>query len=140
MEQSCSTLLLCGKQTIIDSLNLKIAQADETSRRACGYSNSRTSKALQREAEGRADALQAELARVKAEAENEKKNALERAEIKLERAVIETEKKANAELKKIIDDAAENQKELLEKLDAEQKYAAELAKKLAVLKAEMKKS
>ncbi len=132
---------LQDKQTIIDSLSLKIVQADETSRRACeAITAAEQAEALQREAEGRAEALQAELARVKAEAENEKKNASERAEIKLERAVIEVEKKANAELKKIIDETAEKQKDLLDKLNAEQKSVAELTKELAELRANIKKS
>lgn len=130
---------LQDKQTIIDSLSLKIAQADETSRRACeAITTAEQAKSLQREAEERAEALQAELARVKAEAENEKKNASERAEIKLERAVIEVEKKANAELKKIIDETTEKQKELLDKLNAEQKSVAELTKEIAELRTNMK--
>lgn len=130
---------LKDKQKIIDSLNLQVAQANDIVKKANeAIATAEQAQNSQKEAEKRAEALQAELTRVKEEAEKSKQNALERAEITLDKAVIEAEKKANTELKKITDEATSKQKELLDKLHAEQTTVVELTKELAELKANIK--
>ena len=130
---------LQDKQKIIDNLNLQIVQANDTIKKANeAIATAERAQNSQKEAEKRAEALQAELTKVKEEAEKSKQNALERAEIALDKAVIEVEKKANIELKKVTDEATSKQKELLDKLHAEQTTVIELTKELAELKANIK--
>ena len=130
---------LQDKQKIIDNLNLQIVQANDTTKKANeAIATAERAQNSQKEAESRAEALQAELARAKEEADKSKQNALERAEIALDKAVIEVEKKANIELKKVTDEATSKQKELLDKLHAEQTTVIELTKELAELKANIK--
>ncbi len=130
---------LQDKQKIIDNLNLQIVQANDTIKKANeAIATAERAQNSQKEAESRAEALQAELARAKEEADKSKQNALERAEIALDKAVIEVEKKANIELKKVTDEATSKQKELLDKLHAEQTTVIELTKELAELKANIK--
>ena len=118
---------LQDKQKIIDNLNLQIVQANDTIKKANeAIATAERAQNSQKEAESRAEALQAELARAKEEADKSKQNALERAEIALDKAVIEVEKKANIELKKVTDEATSKQKELLDKLHAEQTTVIEL--------------
>lgn len=115
----------------LDNLNITVVELRERLRK---------SEEISKEAESRAEALQAELARAKEEAEKSKQNALESAEIAFDKAVIEAEKKTNTELKKITNEATSKQKELLDKLHAEQTTVVELTKELAELKANMKKN
>ena len=130
---------LQDKQKIIDNLNLQIVQANDTIKKANeAIATAERAQNSQKEAESRAEALQAELARAKEEADKSKQNALERAEIALDKTVIEVEKKANIELKKVTDEATSKQKELLDKLHAEQTTVIELTKELAELKANIK--